>query len=70
MAEVVLDVPDISCDHCARTINQTLDPLAGVRRVDVDVPGKRVRLEYDEAQADLAAIRAALAEEGYSVAAG
>src|SRR5579884_4247812 len=48
MSEIVLNVPDISCDHCARTINQTLSPLAGVRRVDVDVPGKRVRLEYDE----------------------
>jgi hypothetical protein len=34
-------------DHCARTIAETLDPLPGVRRVDVDIPGKRVRLEYD-----------------------
>jgi copper chaperone len=70
MAELVLDVPDISCDHCARTIDQTLSPLPGVRRVVVDVPGKRVRLDYDEGQADLAAIRAALDEEGYPVAAG
>jgi copper chaperone CopZ len=70
MAELMLDVPDISCDHCARTIDQTLSPLPGVRRVAVDVPSKRVRLESDEGQADLAAIRAALDEEGYPVAAG
>jgi copper chaperone len=70
MAEIVLSVPDISCDHCARTIDQTLTPLAGVQRVEVDVPGKRVRLEYDEGRADLGAIRAALDEEGYPVAAG
>jgi copper chaperone len=68
MAETTLSVPAISCDHCARTISETLDPLPGVRRVDVDVPGKRVRLEYDDAQADLGRIRAALAEEGYPVA--
>jgi copper chaperone CopZ len=68
MAEIMLNVPDITCDHCARTIDQTLSALAGVRRVDVDVPAKRVRLEYDAGQADLGAIRAALDEEGYPVA--
>ncbi len=70
MAEITLSVPDISCEHCAHTINETLQTRAGVHKVDVDVPGKRVRLEYDESQADLPAIRAALAEEGYPVAAG
>ena len=70
MAEITLSVPDISCDNCAHHIKQALTPRAGVRSVDVDVPGKRVRLEYDEGQADLGAIREALDEEGYPVAAG
>ncbi len=70
MAEITLSVPDISCDNCARHIREALEPRAGVRKVDVDVPGKRVRLEYDEAQADLGAIRSVLEEEGYPVAAG
>jgi copper chaperone len=70
MAEITLSVPDISCDNCAHHIQQALAPRTGVRTVDVDVPGKRVRLDYDENQADLAAIRAALDEEGYPVAAG
>ena len=68
MAEITLSVPDISCDNCARHIREALEPRAGVRKVDVDVDGKRVRLEYDEAQADLAALRAALDAEGYPVA--
>ena len=33
MAEIMLNVPDITCDHCARTIDQTLSALAGVRRL-------------------------------------
>ena len=70
MAEISLSVPDISCDNCAHHIRQALEPRAGVRKVDVDVAGKRVRLEYDEGQADLAALREALDEEGYPVAAG
>ena len=67
MSEIVLEVPDISCEHCARAINRRLAPLAGVRRIEVDVPGKRVRVEYDETQADLGAVREALADEGYAV---
>ena len=70
MAEILMEVPDISCEHCARAINQRLTPLAGVRRIEVDVPGKRVRLEFDETQADLGSVREALADEGYPVAAG
>ena len=70
MVEITLSVPDISCDNCAQHIRKALEPRAGVRKVDVDVAGKRVRLEYDEAQADLAGIRGILDEEGYPVAAG
>jgi copper chaperone CopZ len=70
MGEIVLEVPDISCEHCARAINRRLAPLAGVRRIELAVPGKRVRVEYDEAQADRGAVRDALAAEGYPVAGG
>jgi copper chaperone len=69
MAEITFSVPDISCDHCARTIDETLTPLAGVRQVHVDVPAKRVRVEYDDGQADPGRLRTALADEGYPVAA-
>jgi copper chaperone len=68
MAEAVLDVPDISCEHCERTIRSALAPVEGVRNVDVDVPAKRVRVEYDEQVVDLNRLTAILAEEEYPVA--
>ncbi|HVG95888.1 MAG TPA: heavy-metal-associated domain-containing protein, partial [Chloroflexota bacterium] len=37
MTTAVLTVPEISCDHCARTITEALTPVEGVRRVSVDV---------------------------------
>lgn len=67
MAETLLRVPDISCEHCAHTIHETLTPLDGVEHVDVDIDKKEVRLRYEEGKANLQAIRAALAEEGYPV---
>src|SRR5690242_6334711 len=42
MSQAVLSVPDISCEHCARTVTNALTPLAGVENVSVDIPSKSV----------------------------
>lgn len=68
MAKTTLSVPDISCEHCERTINSTLSPLAGVREVRVDIPAKEVHVDFDEAAVDVERFKAALAEEDYPVA--
>jgi copper chaperone CopZ len=67
MQTVVLSVPDISCEHCERTITETLTPVAGVQTVNVDIPGKRVHVQYDEARVDVDRMRELLAEEEYPV---
>jgi copper chaperone CopZ len=41
MATTVLNVPDISCEHCERTITGALSPVEGIRPVDVDIPPGR-----------------------------
>ena len=38
MKTVVLNVPDISCEHCERAITGALTPVEGVRTVTVDIP--------------------------------
>jgi len=68
METITLTAPDISCDHCKRTIEQTVGALAGVKAVTVAVAPKQVTVEYDPAQVDRAAIAAALDDEGYPVA--
>jgi copper chaperone CopZ len=42
MTSVVLNVPSISCGHCARKITNALTPVAGVRDVQVNVTAKQV----------------------------
>ena len=39
MATSILNVPDISCEHCERAITNALTPISGVRSVNVDIPG-------------------------------
>ncbi|MDQ3399725.1 MAG: heavy-metal-associated domain-containing protein [Chloroflexota bacterium] len=67
MATTTLSVPDISCEHCERTITQALTPLEGVRDVKVDIPAKQVSVEYDESTVDVNRFKAVLQEEEYPV---
>ena len=68
MTTAVLNVPEISCDHCARTIAEALTPLEGVRRVQVDVPTQQVRVEYDETRVGVERMKRVLEAEEYPVA--
>jgi len=67
MASAVLNVPDISCEHCERTITNALTPVAGVRTVNVDIPAKQVRVDYDESQVSVDQMKDVLQEEDYPV---
>jgi copper chaperone len=66
--EVTLSAPDISCEHCVKTINGALSEVAGVSGVSVSIPAKTVSLSYDPAQVTLEHIEDVLDEEGYTVA--
>ena len=67
MATTVLNVPDISCEHCERTITNALTPVEGVRSVQVDIPTRQVRVEYDAARVSVDQMKDALEEEDYPV---
>jgi len=66
--ETVLSVPEISCEHCVKTINGALGELPGVEAVSTDIPTKTVTLRYDPSQVTLETVEATLDEEGYTVA--
>ena len=65
--EVVLSAPDVSCEHCVRSIDSALSPLPGVEAVQTDLASKTVRLRYDPTQTPMATIEAALDDAGYTV---
>ena len=44
MSHVILEVPDISCAHCEKTILTTLQGQPGVKTVQVSIPAKTVDL--------------------------
>ena len=67
MATTILNVPDISCEHCEKTITGALSPLEGVRNVGVDIPKRQVRVDYDETLVNVQRLEAVLADEEYPV---
>ncbi len=67
MATSVLNVPDISCGHCQATITNALSPLDGVQAVNVDIPTRKVMVEYDPTIVGIDRMKEVLAEEDYPV---
>ncbi len=67
MKTVLLNVPDISCEHCERTITGALTPLEGVRDVNVDIAAKQVRVDYDDGTVSVDQMKQVLTEEEYPV---
>jgi copper chaperone CopZ len=68
VTRAVLEVPSISCEHCERTVRSTLEPITGVRSVQVDIPARAVTVDYDAGAVSLGELSEALAEEEYPVA--
>ena len=59
-------VPGISCDHCKHAIEGAVGKVGGVDQVDVSIEQRVVTVTGDAADA---AVRAAIDEAGYEVAA-
>jgi copper chaperone CopZ len=60
-------VPDVSCGHCRQAIQGEVSPLPGVQSVEVDLDAKTVTVTGEGL--DDQAIRAAIDDAGYEVAA-
>jgi copper chaperone len=65
--EITLSVPDVSCEHCVKTVNGALGALPGVETVTTDISTKTVYLRYDPDRVSLQKVEATLDEAGYTV---
>jgi len=65
--DLTYSVPGVSCEHCRSAIAKEVEPLAGVTSVTVDLERKLVTVRGDGV--DDAAVRGAIDEAGYDIAA-
>lgn len=59
---IEMNLPDMSCGHCASTVAQTCKLVDPAAKVEVDLRTKLVKIESSEDRKDFAE---ALAEAGY-----
>jgi copper chaperone len=65
MATAVLQISGMTCNHCAHTVERTLEGVDGVERARVDLRAGNAVVEYDEARTDPTELADAVSGEGY-----
>jgi copper chaperone len=67
MQKTILKVEGMSCNHCVTSIQNAIGSIHGVAKVDVDLTGKTVSLEYENEEVTLEEIIEAIDDRGYDV---
>jgi copper chaperone CopZ len=65
MTSRTVQVPNISCGHCVKTIERELAGVAGVQSVSADAATHQVRVAWDESRASWEDVRRKLQEIHY-----
>ncbi|NLI92459.1 MAG: copper chaperone CopZ [Peptococcaceae bacterium] len=67
MEKTVLNVEGMSCNHCVNSIQKAVGALEGVSKVDVDLAGKTVSVEYEKEKITVETIKETIDDQGYEV---
>ncbi|ASK62804.1 copper-binding protein [Virgibacillus phasianinus] len=67
--QTTIDVRGMTCGHCEQAVKGALTALNGVEGVEVHLTAGKVDVTYDDAKVTIAAMRAAIEEQGYDVVA-
>ena len=65
MESVVIRVGGMSCQGCVRNVTGVLLAVPGVTSVEVSLEAGEARVEFDPAQAGMAAFRSAIEDAGF-----
>lgn len=63
MAKVVLNIKNMSCQHCVMTIKRALEKIGA--KVEVGLKEKKAVVEYDESKLKVEDLISAIAKFGY-----
>ena len=69
MDTVVLDIQGMTCQGCVKSVENVLRAVDGVRQVQVSLETAKATIEYDAGKISIAALKSAIGEAGYGVAA-
>jgi copper chaperone len=67
VAEIIIQVENMSCNHCKMSIEKALRALDGVAAAEVNLAGKSVKVNYNPAMVDVTDIKKTITAAGYEV---
>lgn len=67
METIIFHVEGMSCSHCAKSIQGTLDKLEGVCHSDISVDDKTVKIMYEVPKIKIETLIKAITDTGYQV---
>jgi copper chaperone len=67
MANIVLKIKGMSCQHCVMSIAKSLNGLKGVKDVKVSLEKGSAEVNYEDALVTLSQMKEAVADAGYTV---
>lgn len=67
MRQILLQVPEVHCDHCKTSLEGAVGALGGVDNVEVSVSDATLDVSFNEDQVDLGEIKQTIEEQGYAV---
>lgn len=67
MEKVTLKVTGMSCGHCVKAVEGSVGSLEGVKKVEVNLKGGTVDVEFNNEAVSLAAIKETIDDQGYDV---
>jgi len=67
MANVVLNVEGMSCNHCKMAVEKALKTLDGVEDASVDLNAKIVEVEYNSSVVNGESLKKTITDAGYEV---
>jgi copper chaperone len=64
--KATISIEGMNCQHCVQTVHKALADVAGVTKVEVDLPQKAARVEYDPTAATVGKMMQAVQTSGFT----
>ena len=65
MANKMIYIEDMTCDHCVETINNAINKISGIKKLEIDLENKLVVVDFDSIQTNLDRIKSTIKQVGF-----
>lgn len=61
----IIGIDGMTCDGCVNSVTRALQQVTGVQNVQVSLSDQRAKIDFDDSQTNVAALREAIEDAGF-----